>query len=124
MGNNLCSFCGKSPESYSHLFWNCEMVKSLWNDLVEYFQLEELRNLVWKDIHLGLEGVSNKIKLCNTLIFIIKYKIYKARSRSITPTLAELKDTLITYRKEEYDLATKRNKIACHLLKWECLNSL
>ena len=81
-------------------------------------------NVVWQDVHIGLEGTSHRIKLCNTIIFIVKFMIYKARSQSIIPSLEEFKKLLITYRKEENDIAIKRNKSGWHLLKWECLNSL
>ena len=70
-------------------FWNCAEINSLWQEIIEYFELEELRNAVWQDIHVGIEGTSHRIKMCNTVIFITKYMIYKARSESIIPSFAQ-----------------------------------
>ena len=94
VGDDLCSFCNQSSETYSHLFWNCAKIESLWKDTMDYFQLEELRNVEWQDIHVGIEGTSQRIKLCNTVIFITKLMIYKARSQLTTLSLAELYKTL------------------------------
>ena len=123
VGDNLCSFCNKNSETYSHLFWNCTKIGPLWQDIIDYFQLEELTNVEWQDIHVGIEGASHRIKLCNTVIFITKFMIYKARSQLVTLSLAELKKIFITYREEEKNIAIKRNKTGLHLLKWELLNS-
>ena len=106
------------------MFWNCAGINFLWQEIIEYFELEELRNVVWQDIHVGIEGTSHRIKICNTVIFITKFMIYKARTKSIIPSLAQLKKMLIANREEEKNIAIKRNKSGLHLLKWEILNRL
>ena len=85
--DDLCSFCSQSVETYSHLFWNCAKVQSLWQDTIESFDLLELRDAVWQDIHVGMTGNTPRIKCCNTVIFIIKYIIYRARSESTIPSM-------------------------------------
>ena len=68
VGNNLCSFCNQSTETYCHLFWNCTKIQSLWHDIIERFELDELKDIEWPDIHMGMEGTSQRIKCCNTII--------------------------------------------------------
>ena len=69
--DNLCSFCQQEIETYSHLFLHCVKVKQIWQFIIEYYDLVELRNLEWRDIFLGLSGNSNRTKCVNTFIIII-----------------------------------------------------
>ena len=81
--DNLCSFCQRETETYSHLCLHRVNVKQIWQFMIEDFDLAELRNLEWKDIFLGLSGNSNRIKGINTLIILLKYTIFKCRTGSI-----------------------------------------
>ena len=56
VADNLCSYCNQSSETYSHLFWGCMKIKHFWQDAIAHFELEELRNANWEDIHVGIEG--------------------------------------------------------------------
>ena len=71
--DNLCSFCKQNIETYLHLFWECVHVQILWQNEIAKFELRELRSIDWIDIHLGLSGNSLRIKICNTIIFAMKY---------------------------------------------------
>ena len=109
-------------ESYSHLFWDCICVKPLWQEVIERIGLGELRNVQWETIHVGIMGNSYRIKCCNTLIFIIKYIIYRARSEGALPKLDKLLKLILEYRDEEKELAIKRNKLGKHLQKWDSID--
>ena len=81
VANNLCSFCQKDVESYMHVFLNCVKVKQMWLEVIQHFDLTEIKEFVWTDIFLGIAGNSIRIKLINTLIIFVKYIVYHARKK-------------------------------------------
>ena len=42
-----------------------------------------------KDIHVGIMGKDFNIKCCNTIILILKYIIFRSRSKGAIPTPEE-----------------------------------
>ena len=120
--NNYCSFCKGTPESYEHLFWVCRDVKALWQIVIEKLGLASLRKAEWKEIHVGIAGSDPEIKFCNTVIFLMKYIIFKTRSEGRVPTQERCFQILLEYQNEEKAIAIKRNKLDKHLLKWERLH--
>lgn len=117
--DNLCSFCHREVETYSHLFLSCETVQNLWRNVIQHLKLPEINITEWKSIFIGLPGNSFKIKICNCIIFFLKQAIYKSRNEGKIPTFETIKRKLIEYKEEEKQLASKRGKIALHLQKWE-----
>ena len=73
----------------------------------------------WKDIHVGIMGKDFNIKCCNTIIFILKYIIFRSRSEGAIPTPEEIYKKIMGYRDDEKEIASKRNKLGLHLLIWE-----
>ena len=116
--NNLCSFCQKEAETYAHLFLECEKIKKIWKEIIANYELIEIRNLDWKDIFVGLSGNSIRIKFINSLIIMLKYIIFKSRSKGEV-SFNLIRTKLIEYIDEEKQLASKRGKLGAHLLKWE-----
>ena len=117
--DNLCSFCQQATETYLHLFLDCLKVKQMWQALIQIFNLEEIDNLEWRDIFVGLPGKSTRIKYVNTVIFMVKYIIFQLRAGSVMPSVKKIKKLILDYREEEKKLASKRGKLAVHLQKWE-----
>ena len=117
--NNQCSFCMQMVETYKHLFWDCAHVKPLFQKVIDKFELIDLQNAEWKDIHVGIMGKDFNIKCCNTIIFILKYIIFRSRSEGAIPTPEEIYKKIMGYRDDEKEIASKRNKLGLHLLKWE-----
>ena len=87
--------------------------------MIDRFELVDLQNAEWKDIHVGITGKDLNIKCCNTVIFILKYIIFRSRSEDQVPTPEETFKKIMGYRDEEKEIALKRNKLGIHLLKWE-----
>ena len=51
-------------------------VQMLWQNVIAKFELREFKYIDWVNIHLGLSGNSQRIKIFNTIIFAMKYWIY------------------------------------------------
>ena len=120
VGDNLCSFCNKEPETYPHLFLHCTKVKELWQFIIEHFELVEISNMEWQDIFVGLLGNSNRIKCVNALIILLKYTIYMSRTSNLPPNV-KICQIIRDFIEEEKNLAIKVGKLQLHLQKWETL---
>ena len=80
VGDNLCSFCKQEIETYKHLFLSCGSVQRICQALIQLFELDEIKDLDGRDIFVGLVGSSYRIKMCNTIIFMVKYVTFMSRS--------------------------------------------
>jgi len=76
-----CSFCTKHPENLIHLFWNCTIVATFWENLTE--KLKQV-NLMMADyskytaIYLGLRSDTLKFSLQLNFCFLLQDIIYGA----------------------------------------------
>ena len=120
--NNLCLFCNQEIETYKHLFLSCQKVNDIWKEMIEYYDLFEIRNMNWDDIHVGLCGNSARVKFVNSLIIFMKYVIFKSRNAGKLLTFNEFGKKLLEYMEEEKKIASRRGKLVLHLLKWEYAN--
>ena len=60
--DNLCSLCQREPETYLRICLKCDKVISLWKFIINHFDINELRNLDWRDIFGGISGYTNRSK--------------------------------------------------------------
>ena len=122
MSDKLCSFCTKEAETYQHLFLFCEQIQRLWQEIINKLNLGEIDISNWNLIFMGIQGNSHRIKMCNSIIFIIKYIIYSNRSKGVLPSINAILMKLTDYKDRERELAIKTGRIGLHLMKWEELN--
>ena len=122
--NNECSFCGKEEETYRHIFYDCEMVKELWELCSNLLKFPILKDLQWKDIHIGLEETAENRQLLNHIILLIKFLIYHGRGENKLPTVDEIHAKLIKSKDEEKKIAIERKTLTRHYKKWEYLKVL
>jgi len=110
----LCVFCDKDPETVVHVFYICDKVKTLWNELQE-----------WVNDKLGINnfelmfGVSDDkflsyLFLCCTC----KFYIYRCKFQHVVPNFVAFKNFLLVKRKVEYDIAYKKDKLRNNFRKW------
>ena len=122
--DNLCSYCKQERETYSHIFLFCLNVKLIWQALIQRYELDELKDLNWRDIFVGLSGNSNRIKMCNTIIFMVKYILFVFRKDGILPTVDKIQKLLLDYKDQEKKIAVKMGKLGLHLQKWETVHNI
>ena len=68
---------------------------------------------------MGIQGNSHRIKMCNSIIFIMKYIIYFSRTEGVLPPINKILMMISDYKDREKDLAIKGCKLELHLQKWE-----
>ena len=113
--SNLCTFCGESVETSSHLFWNCMHVQAFWRDFETKFENLEIR-LTQKDVLLGVMD-----KLVNTMICHGTRFIYECRYKEKIPTLAAYMPKIDYVKKVEFYIARNNNTVNNWEDKWEPL---
>ena len=121
--DNLCSFCQREPETYLHLFLQCDKVKSLWEFLINQFEIQDLRNMEWRDIFCGIAGNANRLRCVNSLIILMKYTIFRCKTGKKLPTKERLRKIVVDHINEEKHIATRLGKLHLHLQKWEYLDN-
>ena len=77
----LCPFCRLSDETVLHLFYECNIILNLWNELDLFFENEfTLFDLTPQAAFLGFLNVNSKLLLIqNYLLLIFKIYIYNSR---------------------------------------------
>ena len=117
--DNLCTFCSKEKETYTHLFVMCEKVHELW------IQLERLMLKTNNDeIQFNVENVlfnriaksSRSVK--NFLCLITKQYIYRQRCYQAVPSFIELRNIIFNVKNTEMYIARKNDKMKKHVKKW------
>ena len=98
---------------------SCLKVKLIWETLIQRFELDEIKDLNWRDIFVGLSGNTNRIKSCNTIIFMVKYILFISRKKGVLPTIDDIYKLILEYKDQEKKTAIKMGKLGRHLQKWE-----
>ena len=118
--SDLCTFCGVAPESYLHLFCQCEYTRILWTKFFVWLaRVSGLKlNYGENEILFGITNNNPIDKLINTLLLIVKQYIYSVKCQKRVPNLNELYKRIYKVMLVEKYLAQKNNKIHRFDEKW------
>ena len=112
----LCFFCKKCSETVVHVFCECDKVKPIWSELCSMLN-NKLHAEYQFDNFEFMFGVANDM-LLSYLFLCCKYYIYRCRFREEFPNYTALKNFILTKRKVEYWIASKKGKLSRHFKKW------
>ena len=122
----LCSFCNAKNETVSHLFYECNNTKLLWQQVVHFFRDNiSLPPLSVQSAIVGfLDAAKDDFVLVNIILLSFKITLYKHRSKHV-PILANIVNNIskreIIERSYSIDDPRKRQ---FHVTKWQSVNSL
>ena len=97
-----CTFCKNAIESLEHLFYNCEITRSLWvalrSWLMEcYINLEPLSIF---NVLFGIFNAGEDFVIVNRLILVAKFYFYRCKLNGVKPAMRVLKTKIDTqYRR-------------------------
>ena len=107
-----CTFCKNEIESLEHLFYNCEITRSLWVALRSWLMecninLEPLSffNVLFSIFNAGEDFVT-----VNRLILVAKFYIYHCKFNGVKPAMRVLKTKIGAILNIESRIAFMRNK--------------
>ena len=66
-----------------------------WDGVKQELGLEELQNVTWQDIHVGLAGNFSRIEYCKSIKWIVKFAIYKSRADKVVTSVVNINEILV-----------------------------
>ena len=112
-----CTFCGIMEENMLHLFWQCQYVKSFWDEFQLWVNQFKRYNLSEYSIFYG----EDDCLLC-TLILTAKKTIYYNRHKNNKPNFQHFKHLIRLIRKKELNTAINDGRMVSYAEKWEPLS--
>ena len=82
-------------------FFNPSTVKQIWQVIVQHFDVEEIKEMNWRDIFLGLPGNSVRNKFVNSMLIMLKYIVFRSRKEGVIPSVIKIRNTILEYIEEE-----------------------
>ena len=86
MDTNSCSFCNKHDETYQHLFYACEVTRTVWEGCNNLFDDIDFSTLCWEEIQFGIDlPDKGKGQLVNHVLLVIKLLLFLGRKTKQPP---------------------------------------
>ena len=117
---NACDLCNENPETICHLFWDCNMAKTLWLQFYEWWaNTTNLKNyqINQKIVILGFHETLPESNLYNHLILIVKNYILLNKSKTLS--LVAILELIKSTHKIEKCIANKNGTLLQYLQKWQ-----
>ena len=113
-----CSLCNKEPETYSHLFIECPVVSSIWDELIKiiYNKTKSPKLLCVSSFQKMFGYIDDKY--VTYLFLLLKYFIYVCKFQNKPPNFDGYRLFIASNKKTEYCIAKKNNKLPAHFKKW------
>ena len=121
MVNRTCTFCTLEDETYIHLFWHCQVTRSLWLALQEFSN-----DWITSEEPLTIDRsvLSNhSCRLLSVICTILKRYIFVSRCIKQTPCMSQFLEFLLKCRTAHYYRAKARNGLDQYNDFWGPLSS-
>ena len=112
-----CAFCSSAPETYTHLFVECPVVKPVWDETINAIakKINQVLNPTTFEKMFGCEND----KFITFLFLLLKYYIYICKFQGKNPSFEGYKSYIVSNKDLEYAIAKKNNKLPLHFKKWK-----
>ena len=111
-----CVFCSSVPETYIHLFVECPVVKTIWDQMINFIS-KKTNQVMNPTVFEKMFGYEND-KFITFLFLLLKYYIYVCKFQSKNPSFEGYKTYVVSMKNVEYAIAKKNNKLPFHFKKW------
>ena len=120
----LCSYCKQDNETIQHLFLECTVSKSLWNDIITFFSdTLDIPNLNLQSAVLGYFDSRKDSPALNNILLIFKLCLYRFRDKKVPTFQLFLKNLRARESMERNIVFLDHNKLEFHNKKWEFLTA-
>ncbi len=118
--SELCTFCNTEPETYIHLFWECQVARQIWKQVENWCKNKANRNITPTLKKIMLCKLSlNALDCINSICLITMQYIYGCRCLRKIPSFAQLKSKILDEQNVEKYIAIKNNKLEKYAKKWQ-----
>lgn len=120
--STLCDFCNSDTETLKHMYWECHVIQNFWSRVSSFLNQKGFQiSLNFRTVCFGIQEKSEDQNLINMIILLAKYYIFKCKIEKSIPS----PDPFFIYLKErkimEFYIASAKNKVNMHNLKWDKL---
>ena len=122
----LCLFCKLFDETVLHLFYECNIILNVWNELVLFFKNKfTLFDLTMQTAFLGFLNVNSELLLIqNYLLLIFKIYIYNSRRSESLKIKSLIREITKVKNIEEKISLNNKKKHAIHKRKWQLVENV
>ncbi len=126
--NAQCNFCNFSPDSLSHIYFECDKIKQLWNSIQNVLNdlLEtdnEILEITESLVICGYTGGESLKHTVNFLLLVTKYYIYCSYWTNKRPRFDVFRTKIWYYQDTELDIAISKSKIEQHTNKYNAFKA-
>ena len=119
-----CSFCNAETETMIHVFYDCYVIKDLWNRIENWLNLNTDRNF-----NISLHDVlflkqEIRFSALNVCIILIKLYIYRKRFQNKIVNIEEVKQSLTSYYETEKFMYKIKDQGVQFKKRWNLLDHL
>ena len=117
---DTCTFCHQYTESVRHMFYECSIVQTLWNDI---WEIVETRYKVQVDSGIEYSKVmfnefTESRTIANFIGLLAKQYIYRCRCEKKIPSVNHFVTIMNQNENIEKYIAVKNHRLPQHLKKW------
>ena len=117
--DNQCSFCGKSKETLTHLFIECEEVIPLWNEVLKLVSNRANCVISLSSKNIFFNSVVGKVNhIGNVYGLMLKSYIYTQRCLGKPPCKYDILSHFNSVASTEKFIGVKNGKLSQHCAKW------
>ncbi len=115
-----CHFCKQYPESIFHLFYECEKVSQLWDELCFLINnvSGESFNFFYFEKMFGVLDTSQHDCCISFLFLCLKFYIHRCKFQHTNLNFAAFLNLVKIKRNIEYKIAESKDKLNLHFKKW------
>ena len=99
-GSSLCTFCQQEQETFSHIFWDCSLVKNLWEKVIQWCHIYVDTDATYNQSNCLLFGFDNKT--LNNVFIIVKYYIYIQQHFNSKVTVIGMFNSIKSYKYRDF----------------------
>ena len=97
------------------------MITKLWEECSINLDIPILKDIDWKEVHIGFEENTEDKQMINHVVLLVKYLIFLNREKGKPPSIVEIEEKLFKNQQEEKRVSIERNRLTVHYKKWEHL---
>ena len=119
-----CSFCNAETETMIHVFYDCYVIKDLWNRIENWLNLNTDRNfsISLHDVLFLKQEI--RFSALNVCIILIKLYIYRKRFQNKIVNIEEVKQSLTSYYETEKFMYKIKDQGVQFKKRWNLLDHL
>lgn len=114
--NDLCTFCKQNKEHTLHLFWQCDKVQEIWQQIKNLIEQRSDGNLntvlQWSEKNVMFNLVHPKPgHIINLIVLLVKQFIYRTRCSDTNLSFQVMNHEIDSIKTIEYRIAKKKRKL-------------